>query len=73
LKEFTDAVINHRKSVVIVSLLFMVLGGLLFFLVPINYNLTDYLPERANSTIALNKMQQEYLIFLRYGESCRKR
>lgn len=60
LNKITNVVINHRKAVVAVSVLLMLLGGVLFLAVPVNYNLTDYLPEKANSTIALGKMEEEF-------------
>ena len=60
MKKCANAVIDHKVVVVVISLLLMVIGGIFFFAVPVNYNLTDYLPEKANSTIALNKMEKEF-------------
>ena len=60
MKRCANAVIEHKTIVVVISLLLMVIGGIFFFAVPVNYNLTDYLPEKANSTIALSKMEEEF-------------
>ena len=41
-------------------MLAMIICAGLFFIVPINYNMTDYLPDEANSTLALNIMESEF-------------
>jgi uncharacterized protein len=51
---------KHRKAIIIVFAFLVVLGGVMFMGVGINYNMTDYLPEQANSTKALAIMQQEF-------------
>ena len=35
-------------------------GGLVQFAVPVNYNMTDYLPETAPSTVAIEVMNEEF-------------
>ncbi|MCI6868588.1 MAG: hypothetical protein MR871_11705, partial [Lachnospiraceae bacterium] len=60
MRKCANAVIAHKTVIVVISLLLMVIGGIFFFAVPVNYNLTDYLPEKANSTIALSKMEEEF-------------
>lgn len=51
---------KHRKSIITVFMLTSVVGIVLFFLTPVNYNMMDYLPEQANSTQALTVMQEEF-------------
>lgn len=51
---------KHRKGIITVFLLASVIGVVLFFLTPVNYNMMDYLPEQANSTQALTVMQEEF-------------
>ena len=58
LSEFVD---RHKKSIIIITFVAVSLVGvLLFLLTPVNYNMMDYLPEDANSTKALNLMQEEF-------------
>ncbi|NLF80195.1 MAG: MMPL family transporter [Clostridia bacterium] len=51
---------RRRKAIIVLFSLLVALGGLMFFGLDINYNMTDYLPERANSTKALAIMQREF-------------
>ena len=57
LSEFVD---RHKKSIIITFVAVSLVGVLLFLLTPVNYNMMDYLPEDANSTKALNLMQEEF-------------
>lgn len=56
----SQAVINHKKSILAVFLIASVLGGLLSLNVSINYNTVDYLPPDAQSTTAIRIMQTEF-------------
>ncbi len=53
-------VVKRRKLIVLMTLLLTVISAICFFNVKINYNMTDYLPESANSTVALNLMEDEF-------------
>lgn len=53
-------VVKRRKMVVMLTLLLTVVFTVCFFNVKINYNMTDYLPENANSTKALDLMDEEF-------------
>ena len=53
-------VVKKRKMIVILTLLLSVIFTICFFNVKINYNMTAYLPEHANSTVALDLMDQEF-------------
>ena len=53
-------VVKRRKLIVLMTLLLTVISTICFFNVKINYNMTDYLPESANSTVALDLMEEEF-------------
>ncbi len=57
---FNQYILEHKKSVVIVSILLAIINLVLFFAVKVNYNMVDYLPQEAPSTKALYVMQQEF-------------
>lgn len=57
---FFEKVVKHRKRILI---LFLVVTGICYFAwqqVSVNYDMNDYLPETAESTISLDKMQEEF-------------
>lgn len=56
----SDFTYRHKKSIIITFVAVSLVGVLLFFLTPVNYNMMDYLPEDANSTKALYLMQEEF-------------
>lgn len=58
--KFSAFVTQHRSLVVGVSLALALLSGIAALFVPINYDLTSYLPESAESTRALNEMEAEF-------------
>lgn len=58
--KFSQVVIKHKRSVLIVFIIAAVLGGLLTTLVRVNYNLVDYLPKDAQSTNAIKIMKDEF-------------
>jgi len=57
---FSRAVIKHKKIVLLSFIIASVLGGLLTTLVSVNYNTVDYLPKDAQSTIAIQVMEDEF-------------
>lgn len=56
----SNFVVKRKKQIIIFFILAMFICAGLFFIVPINYNMTDYLPDEANSTVALNIMESEF-------------
>lgn len=60
LEFLSNIVIKQKKSIIAFFMAAMCICGGLFFIVPINYNMTDYLPDQANSTIALDIMESEF-------------
>lgn len=57
---FTGGIIRHRKLVIALFLILTVCCAVLFLGVEVNYDLTDYLPEDAESTVALDLMMEEF-------------
>ena len=60
MKSFYTCIVRHRKLVLLV---FAVLSLLCFFLknlVPVNYDINDYLPEDSHSTVSLDMLVQEF-------------
>lgn len=53
-------VVRSKKQIIIFFMLAMFICAGLFFIVPVNYNMTDYLPDEANSTVALDIMESEF-------------
>lgn len=56
----TRGITKHKKLVIAVFLIAMVLSAVLILGVSVNYDLTDYLPEDSESTIALKLMYDEF-------------
>lgn len=53
-------IVKGPKKVILFFAIASVLSIVLFLCTGINYNMLDYLPEQANSTLALNKMNEEF-------------
>ncbi|SDY22412.1 hypothetical protein SAMN05421736_101710 [Evansella caseinilytica] len=53
-------IIKYRKPIVIVFTIVTVISAIALFFVSVNYNLSDYLPEEAQSTQALEVMNEEF-------------
>ena len=53
MERFSAFVTDHRAPIVGVALVLALLSGIAALFVPINYDLTSYLPESAESTRAL--------------------
>lgn len=60
MKYLYDMIIKNPKKVIAFFGIASVISVVLFLCTGINYNMLDYLPEQANSTIALNKMNEEF-------------
>ena len=57
---FTGFVTKFRVPIVVVTFVLALLSGAAAFFVPINYDLTSYLPESTESTKALDAMDAEF-------------
>lgn len=58
--KISEAIIEHKRSVMFAFVIASVIGGILTTLVSVNYNTVDYLPEDAQSTIAIEVMEDEF-------------
>jgi uncharacterized protein len=58
--KFSQAVIKHKRSVLITFLIVAILSAILSSLVSVNYNMVDYLPKDAQSTTAIKIMENEF-------------
>ncbi len=54
----SDKVLGHRRKILILAAVLSLAGALAMTQVSINYNLSDYLPARAPSTIALDTLYE---------------
>lgn len=57
---FATFVIDRRKPIVWLTLALAVVGAVMALMVPINYNLADYLPESTESMRAVDTMEDEF-------------
>ncbi|CAM3885788.1 efflux RND transporter permease subunit [Mesobacillus thioparans] len=60
MNSITEKIIKHKKAVVIAFALFALISIVAQFFVSVNYNMVDYLPEDAQSTRAMEIMEQEF-------------
>lgn len=60
MKYLYSIIIKNAKKVITLFGIASVISIVLFLCTDINYNMLDYLPERANSTVALEKMNEEF-------------
>ena len=60
MKRWNEFILRHNKWVIAVFAALTVVCTILLFGVSVNYNMADYLPEEAQSTIALKKMEEEF-------------
>lgn len=60
MKNIPQALTVHKKAVVIFFVVSAIICGILAMQLKVNYNLTDYLPSDAKSTIAIRIMEKEF-------------
>ena len=60
MERFANAILKYKKTVLLIFLIATIVCAILMPLVTINYDLMDYLPDSAPSTIALDVMEAEY-------------
>ncbi|MBM4761038.1 MMPL family transporter [Bacillus sp. B15-48] len=58
--DFAARILKHKKFVVITFMTVAIICAIAQFFVSINYNMVDYLPEDAQSTVAMEIMEQEF-------------
>lgn len=60
MRSFFQLILKHKTLVLIIFILASLVSALLSRTVSVNYNMVDYLPDNAKSTLALKVMKQEY-------------
>ncbi|MEL7570281.1 MAG: hypothetical protein AAGU14_06920 [Eubacteriaceae bacterium] len=60
MNRFYDGVIEHKKMIMIIFITIAVLCAICALFVDINYNLVDYLPQEAQSTQAIEIIENEF-------------
>ncbi|MFD1336717.1 RND family transporter [Oceanobacillus iheyensis] len=56
----SNIIIRFKKSVVILFFVLMIISAFAFLFVDVNYNMQDYLPKDAESTVGLDVMDEEF-------------
>ncbi|MCI5649947.1 MAG: MMPL family transporter [Fusicatenibacter sp.] len=60
MRKFYSWIVNNPKKILITFLAAAIICGILQNFVSVNYDMRDYLPDDSPSTVALNKMQEEF-------------
>lgn len=60
MRRFYQAIVNSSKKIIVIFILLALVCVLLWPMVSVNYDITDYLPDSAHSTVSLEKMQEEF-------------
>ena len=60
MRKFYQAVVNNPRKILVLFFALAVLGVILRGMIPVNYDMADYLPEDSPSTVALNVMEEEF-------------
>lgn len=58
--KFYRHVVNHQKGIIIIFLILFAVCAVCKQFVAVNYDMNDYLPRWSASTVALDRMEQEY-------------
>ncbi|MDD4164761.1 MAG: MMPL family transporter [Eubacteriales bacterium] len=61
MKKLMQLVIKHKKSVLIIFIILAAIGTFLSTRVSVNYDMVDYLPEDAQSTVAISIIEEEFV------------
>lgn len=60
MKKFYQTIVNHPRSIITAFVLAAVISLFCQSMVSVNYDMKDYLPEESPSTVALDKMEEEF-------------
>jgi len=60
MSRIAEMVIRHKKAIIVIFMVATAVCAALFFMVRVNYNMTQYLPQEAQSTKALVIMSEEF-------------
>ena len=61
MNRFSQGVIKHKKIIFITFLVVSILSAIMATTVSVNYNMVDYLPKDASSTIAIRIIEEEFV------------
>ena len=60
MKKFFSVVVNYRKVLIVLFVIVSLVCGIFKGMVEVNYDINDYLPDDAASTISLDVMEEEF-------------
>lgn len=60
MRKFYEYIVNHKKLVIAIFLVAVVICGICSTMVNVDYDMNDYLPDGTESTVALDIMKEEY-------------
>ena len=60
MRKFYEGVVNQSKIIIIIFVILAILSAVLQNFVAVNYDMNDYLPETAKSTVSIDIMQNEF-------------
>lgn len=60
MKRLFEFIVNHSKLIIFIFIIFSGLCAVCKPMVSVNYDMTDYLPQDSLSTVALDKMNDEF-------------
>ena len=60
MKKVAHFIVGHKALIIILFIILSISGIIAQFFVPINYNLADYIPDSAPSTLAMEVMEEEF-------------
>ncbi|MDD2503325.1 MAG: MMPL family transporter [Clostridia bacterium] len=58
--KFARTIINNRKKIIVLFVIFSLISVVLTLIVDVNYNIADYLPQKTESTTGIKVMNQEF-------------
>jgi predicted RND superfamily exporter protein len=58
---FSQGIIKHKKIILIIFIIMAIISALMATTVSVNYNMVDYLPKDAPSTIAIRIIEDEFV------------
>lgn len=61
MNHFSQGVIKHKKIILIIFIIMAIISTIMATTVSVNYNMVDYLPKDAPSTIAVRIIEEEYV------------
>ncbi len=60
MEKVAEGLLRYKKTILIITILIAVISAIMMMAVNINYNLSDYLPESAPSTLALGAIEKSF-------------